>query len=190
MPTVVTQTLTFNYLDEYSNIVSLYNESLLLPIQIKVGNIFALKTGTLTLCASMDNIVYNDKFVFSTQNNASINIPATQVVGSFVKLRRQLTSYTNSTISTQFSSTFGSNIVFFDDPVTLNKNDRIGYKGSANVIGFVAGNVVNSFSAQLKAPSAYTLGFNGNRNIRPVRQSPEGICTLNSVFAPAIPMQY
>ena len=115
MPTVVTQTLTFNYLDEYSNIVSLYNESLLLPIQIKVGNIFALSTGTLTLCASMDNIVYNDKFVFSTQNNASINIPATQVVGSFVKLRRELTSYTNSTVDElpEVSATVGSDIVNF-----------------------------------------------------------------------------
>ena len=187
MPTVVTQTLTFNYLDEYSNIVSLYNESLLLPIQIKVGNIFALSTGTLTLCASMDNIVYNDKFVFSTQNNASINIPATQVVGSFVKLRRQLTSYTNSSVSLpDVSSTFESNVVFFDNPVTLNKNDEIGYKGSSNIIGTVAGNVVNSMSAQLKSPSAYTV----TEDLRPRRRSPEGICTLNSVFAPAIPMQY
>ena len=140
MPTVVTQTLTFNYLDEYSNIVSLYNESLLLPIQIKVGNIFALSTGTLTLCASMDNIVYNDKFVFSTQNNASINIPATQVVGSFVKLRRELTSYTNSTVDElpEVSATVGSDIVNFGFPITLNKNDEMGYKNSSNIIGTVA----------------------------------------------------
>jgi len=187
MPTVVTQTLTFNYLDEYSNIVSLYNESLLLPIQIKVGKIFALSTGTLTLCASMDNVIYVDKFVFSTQNNASISIPATQVVGSFVKLRRQLTSYQNSSTSLpEVYSTVGSDIVFFEFPITLNKNDQLGYKSSANIIGTVAGNVVNSMSAQLKSPSAYTV----SADVRPIRESPEGACTLNSVFTPAIPMQY
>lgn len=188
MPTVVTQTLTFNYLDEYSNIISLYNDSLLLPIQINVGNIFALSTGTLTLCASMDNILYFDAFTFSTKNNASISIPATQVVGSFVKLRRELTSYTNSSVAELplVSATIGSNIVAFGFPITLSKNDELGYKGSSNIIGTVVGNIVVSLSAQIKYPSAYTV----NEYLRPTRRSPEGTCTLNSVFTPAIPMQY
>jgi hypothetical protein len=128
MANIKTYEISFAYLSEYSSPISVYSGSLLQPISISVGYWFATGSGTVTLLASFDNVVYNT--IYSTQaiNNSIIYLSIPNSVGTFIKIQRSLTELELSGINVNnatVSSSIDSNIVTFSSPQNIQINDEI-----------------------------------------------------------------
>lgn len=186
MANIRTYDITFAPLSEYSAPISVYSSSLLQPMSISVGYWFPTGSGTVSLLASYDNIIYTSAFSTTASNNSVIYLSIPSFVGAFIKIQRSVSPLTLSGESINnalVTSSESSSTIVFSVPLYIQINDEIWANSLDDTLVFLGKSQqssAQSLSCTFVYPPAYTLT---NRAVTIIRNAPltTGVLTCSFI---------
>lgn len=185
MSNIRTYDITFAHLSDITNPISVYSDSFLQPMSISVGYWFATGSGTVSILASYDNIIYTSVFSITASNNSVIYLPIPSFVGAFIKIQRSITPLTLSGASINnalVTSSDSNSTVIFSVPLYIQINDEIWANGLDDTLVFLGKSQqssTQSLSCTFVYPPVYTLT---NRAVTIIRNAPQATGTLTCSF--------